>query len=437
VRVVKQLDDDTIINSGDILVLQETPIHLPPVSGIIISQTASMLSHINLLARSWGVPNAFIYNATETFKKYDGKWVNLETKPDGYDIRLASAAQVEECEQRQAARRKMMTPQADTSVTRLASLRQQRRRDAAAYGAKSANLGEVKYARLLGITVPDGFTIPFFYYDQFLRENRLDARLDAMLSDRNFMRDAAYRRKRLAEFREAVQKGKVNAELQREVVRRMETDFAGKGLFVRSSANTEDLLNFSGAGLHSTVPNVRDGVALVEAIKTVWASLWNYEAFEVREHAGIEQSKSKMAVLIQEGINADSAGVLVTTDPFNRENAGAVYINAKRGLGIRVVEGKRISEQILFNPRTSAMQVLTRSAEDSLLTFNEQGGLREAPLVGTRIVLTDELVRRLAVAGLAVKQVFGNREQDIEWVIRDGKIYIVQSRPYVLNPAGT
>lgn len=437
INVVDELDENTVINSGDILVLKSTPIHLPPVSGIVVTQSASMLSHINILARSWGVPNAFIYNATEVFKKYDGQWVNFETKLDGYEIKPASASQVEECERRQALRRKMMTPQADTGVKRLASLRHQRSRDAKAYGAKSANLGELKYARLLGITVPDGFSIPFFYYDQFMRENRLDESLRQMLADRNFAHDAAYRRRQLAKFREAVQKGEVNAELRRELVRRMETEFSGKGLFVRSSANTEDLLNFSGAGLHSTVPNVRERAPLVEAVKTVWASLWNYEAFEVREHAGIDQSKVKMAVLIQEGINADSAGVLVTTDPFNQENAGAIYINAKRGLGIRVVEGQRISEQIIFNPSTSAMQVLTRSAEDSLLTFDEQGGLREVPVVGTRIVLTDELVRRLAQAGLAVKRVFGNREQDIEWVIRDGRIYIVQSRPYVLNSAGS
>src|SRR4029078_539665 len=114
-------------------------------------------------------------------------------------------------------------------------------------------------------------------------------------------------------------------------------EYAGKGLFVRSSSNSEDLPNFSGAGLYTTVPNVREADQLIEAIKTVWASLWNFEAYEARERAVIHHSKSFMAVPIQEGINSESSGVMITTDPFDKDNRGAIYISAKRGLGIKVV----------------------------------------------------------------------------------------------------
>ena len=58
----------------------------------------------------------------------------------------------------------------------------------------------------------------------------------------------------------------------------------------------------------------------MEALKTVWASLWNFEAYEARERAGIDHAKVYMAVLIQEGINADSAGVMITADPYNPES---------------------------------------------------------------------------------------------------------------------
>jgi phosphoenolpyruvate synthase/pyruvate phosphate dikinase len=138
-----------------------------------------------------------------------------------------------------------------------------------------------------------------------------------------------------------------------------------------------------------------------------------------------------MAVLLQEGINSESSGVLITTDPFDKENRGTIYISAKRGLGIKVVEGKKIAEQILFRPRTNAVQVLTRSAEDSLLTFDEQGGVREIPITGDRAVLTDEVVRRLVRAANEIKRIFANREQDIEWAYMRDQIYIVQSRPYI------
>jgi phosphoenolpyruvate synthase/pyruvate phosphate dikinase len=219
--------------------------------------------------------------------------------------------------------------------------------------------------------------------------------------------------------------------LSAEILRRVHAEFAGKGLFVRSSSNSEDLPNFSGAGLYTTVPNVKGDEQLIEAIKTVWASLWNFEAYEARERHLVDHSKVYMGVLIQEGINSESSGVMITTDPYDRENRESIYISAKRGLGIKVVEGQKIAEQILYRTRGDSVQVLTRSAEDSLLTFDEKGGVKEIPISGERAVLTDEVIRRLVRAANNIKRVFGGREQDIEWAYMKGQIYIVQSRPYI------
>jgi phosphoenolpyruvate synthase/pyruvate phosphate dikinase len=207
--------------------------------------------------------------------------------------------------------------------------------------------------------------------------------------------------------------------------------FGGKGVFVRSSTNSEDLPNFSGAGLYTSVPNVKDEKALLEAVKTVWASLWNYEAYEARESFGINHSAVYPAILIQEGMNADAAGVLITTNPFNKELRNEVYLNAKRGLGIRVVEGHRVPEQLIFNPRSGVVRVLTRSDDDTMLKFDEKGGVREIKIETQRAVLTDSTVRRLSLAALQIKKVFGGRDQDIEWLSIGDQIYIVQSRPYV------
>ncbi|HYE15343.1 MAG TPA: PEP/pyruvate-binding domain-containing protein, partial [Pyrinomonadaceae bacterium] len=225
--------------------------------------------------------------------------------------------------------------------------------------------------------------------------------------------------------------GRMSDSLREAVLRKVRAEYAGKGLFVRSSSNVEDLPNFSGAGIYDTVPNVKGEEKLVEAIKTVWASLWNFQAYEARERAGVDHTLAYMGVLIQEGVNADSAGVMITADPFDPENRGAIYISAKRGLGIKVVEGKRIPEQVIFLPRANSVKVLTRSEEESLLTFDEAGGVREVPISGERAVLTDEMVRRLARTASLIKNVFRGREQDIEWIYMRGQIYIVQSRPYV------
>ncbi|MFN2497538.1 MAG: PEP/pyruvate-binding domain-containing protein [Pyrinomonadaceae bacterium] len=431
IHVIRKLDEHVEIGFNEILVLDEVPLQLPPVAGVITSQPSTPLSHINLLAKGWGIPNAYIKNAHELLKQYDGWWVTFETRRDNYSIKRADIDQLREYQKRLAQRLDVVKPKFDLSELRLLALSQQRARSSLAFGGKSANLGELIGASVQGIQVPNGFTVPFYYYDQFLKANKLDDTIYALLNDQKFIHDPAYRRQRLTELRQRIEQGKFDEKLRAQVVRRARLEFAGKGLFVRSSSNSEDLPNFSGAGLYTTVPNVKGDQQLVDAIRTVWASLWNFEAYEARERMAVDHSKIFMAVLIQEGINSESSGVMITTDPFNKENRGAVYISAKRGLGIKVVEGKKVAEQVIFQPRANAIQVLTRSDEDSLLTFDPQGGIKEISIIGERIVLTDAVVRRLVNAATAIKRVFGSRDQDIEWAYLNGQIYIVQSRPFI------
>jgi hypothetical protein len=432
IHVIPKLDEHVEIGFNEILVLDEVPVQLPPVAGVITSHPSTPLSHINLLAKGWGIPNAYIKNAQTLLKQYDGWWVAFETKRDGYTIKRADVDQLREYQRRLAQRLDVMKPRFNLSEQRLLSLAQQRSPAAIAFGGKSANLGEVMNAHLPGIVVPNGFTIPFYYYHAFLQANKLDDEIFALLNNQKFVHDPAYRREQLASLREHIKQGKFDEALRAQLSRRVHREFPGKGLFVRSSSNSEDLPNFSGAGLYTTVPNVRDDQQLIDAVKTVWASLWNSEAYEARERAVIDHSKIFMAVLIQEGINSESSGVMITTDPFDKDNKGAIYISAKRGLGIKVVEGKKLAEQIIFRERANAVQVLTRSDEDSLLTFDEHGGVKEVAITGARVVLTDEVIRRLVAAATAIKRVFGGtRDQDIEWAYLKGQIYIVQSRPFI------
>ena len=431
IHVIPKLDDHVEIGFNEILVLDEVPLQLPPVAGLITSHPSTPLSHINLLAKGWGIPNAYVKNALTLLKQYDGWWVEFDAKRDGYTIKRADLNQLHEYQRRLSERVNVMKPRFNLAETRLLGLAQQRAPQAIAYGGKSANLGEVLNAHLPGIVVPNGFTIPFYYYDDFLKANKLDDAIYALLADKKFVHDPAYRREQLVALRAKIQAARFDDALRAQILRRVHREFPGKGLFVRSSSNSEDLPNFSGAGLYTTVPNVKSDEGLVDAIKTVWSSCWNFEAYEARERANVDHSKIFMAVLIQEGINSESSGVMITADPFDKDNKGAIYISAKRGLGIKVVEGKKVAEQIIFRERGNAVQVLTRSDEDSLLTFDEKGGVKEIAITGERVVLTDDVIRRLVSAAAAIKRVFGSRDQDIEWAYMKGQIYIVQSRPFI------
>lgn len=430
-HIIAHWDENTDVQPGDIVVINEVPVDLPPVSGLITTRPASPLSHISLRARSWGIPYAFIARAIQATSRYEGQTIVFETRSDQYLIGHPSPEELARHEAQNNRRKALMMPRMDLSVEAIAGLSEQRATSVTAYGAKSANLGEVRHAHLPDIQVPDGFTIPFYRYVQFTRQNGLDGRIAVLRRDPDFARSPTVRRRRLADLRALFQSGQIAEELQREILQRAHAQFPGQGLFVRSSTNSEDLPNFNGAGLYTTVPNARSDEQILDAVKTVWASVWNAEAYEAREQAGIDHQKVAMAVLIQQGVNADSAGVLITADPFDPQNKGAVYVSAKRGLGIKVVEGKKIPEQLIYHPETNAVRILTRSAEDSLLTFDTHGGVREVALSNRRAVLTDEVVHRLAHAAGQIRRLFGGKPQDVEWAVQGSHIFIVQARPFL------
>ncbi len=437
-RVIDKVTDDTILDRNEIVIFRESPITLTPVSGVITTNFSTPLAHVNLLAAGWGIPNAYVKNADEIFKALVGKFVYFEAREDGFVLRAAELKETAEAGRKLAERSNLLTPEADLEFQQLTELKDQRMKHAQRFGAKAANLGEVMHAanlgKLPGVIVPPGFSVPFSFYEQFLQDNKLTEKIVTLLGNDRFNHDPAYRKQQLAELRQSIQAGKHNSTFQQRLRAKVRATFGSlekKGVFARSSTNSEDLPNFSGAGLYTSVPNVKSEAALDEAIKTVWASLWNYEAYEARESAGINHSAVYPSVLIQEGINADAAGVMITTNPFDAEDKGAIYLNAKRGLGIRVVEGKRVAEQIIYQPRSSAIKVLTRSDDDTMLKFDAQGGVREIKIETNRAVLTNDLIQRLARAAAKIKRTFNGRDQDIEWLTVGKQIYIVQSRPYV------
>ncbi len=427
IHIIDKLDDTVEIGSNEILVLKELPITLPQVRGIIVAQPSTPLSHVNILAKGWGVPNVYIKDADKLLKEYDTFWVSLDANLTKYDINRADIEELKE----NPSPDETAAP-SDLTVSRLTSIREMRMKDSIIYGSKSANLGEMMNAKIRDINVPEGFTVPFFWYDKFMKDNGFDKIIDELMDNNDFVHNPRIRRQKLEEFRAQFQNGKFDDVLKAEIIQKWKTELQGKGVFVRSSSNAEDLPNFSGAGLYKSVANVKTDEKLIEAVKTVWASLWNFEAYESRVRNYVNQDTVYMSALIQVGVDMDSGGVMFTKDPFDPENKGAVYISAVWGHNESVTSNRFVPEQLLFNPKSNAIQVLTLSQQETVLKFGANGDLIETEEGATRRVLNDKLVRELVKTAKSIKRVFGGKkEQDIEWGIMDGKIYIVQARPYI------
>jgi hypothetical protein len=431
VHVIEKLDDTVEIGDNEILILRELPLNLPQVRGIIVAKPSTPLSHVNILAKGWGIPNVYIKDADKLFKEYDTWWVELKATLTGYEMKRIVDYEPGEAPEVPHSPDMEEAP-ADLKVTKIADLREMRKKDSIAYGGKAANLGEMINAKIPNTIVPDGFGIPYHFYHKFMENHGLNKKMFVYTYDDDFVHNPRHRRQKLEEFRAEIQNAEMSEELKAEIIKRWKNDLGGKPVFVRSSSNAEDMPNFSGAGLYTTVANVKEEEKIIEAVKTVWASLWNFDAYEARVRNYVDQLSVQMGVLIQVGVNMDSGGVLITKDPFDPENKGAIYISAVWGHNEPVTGNKFLPEQILFNPKSNAIQVLTLSQQDTVLKFGADGDLIESDEKPPRRVLTDANVRGLVQIANRIKRLFGGKkEQDIEWGIMDGKIYLLQSRPYI------
>lgn len=461
--------EDLLFDRDEIVILPEPLTDITKVAGIVSETLSTPLAHVNLRAAAWDIPNVGLKNAAKTYAALDGRMVRFEAGATSATLRAATEKEIAEAKKASATSRShaVVVPAADLARTELGSLDGLRARDVTAYGAKAANLGEIVSAKLPGVAVPAGFGIPIAHYASHLARAGLDARVHAMLADPEFRKSPERRKAELEKLRAAIRDAPLDPTFVRSLedalgrLAKQDRDGRGgrdggteagassvvgtvdasapelPGVFVRSSTNAEDLPGFSGAGLYDTVPNVRGSEAIGRAVKQVWASVWNLAAYEERELYGIDHEHVYGAVLVQIGVDATAAGVLVTAHPTDPTDTRTFTLNAKSGLGIRVVDGKKVPEIVLFNTYNRGLRVVSRSDEDTRLVFRADGGVQEVPNREKGApVLTDKRVARIADAAAKVRALFPkDRPLDIEWVLRGEEVFIVQSRPFMGGPA--
>jgi pyruvate,water dikinase len=202
-------------------------------------------------------------------------------------------------------------------------------------------------------------------------------------------------------------------------------------LAVRSSATTEDSQDASFAGLQDTYLWVKGAEAMIENVRSCWASLYSLPSISYRRKHGIPESEVSIAVVVQKMVNARTAGVMFTRSPVTGDRS-VVTIEATWGLGSALVSGEVTPDRFVISKITS--ELMTTEISDKHLQHvpAEGGGVevqetpedrrRAASITAKELIALKEIARH-------VERHYG-RSQDIEWAIdNNGEIFLLQSRP--------
>lgn len=289
-------------------------------------------------------------------------------------------------------------------------------------GGKGANLGEMISA---GLPVPGGFVVT------------ADAYLEAI--------DAADVRSRLLDLHaeaataDTVRIGELSAEatallleldlpsgLVDEILAAYR-DMPGDGyVAVRSSATAEDTADTSFAGMNETFTNISGGDDVLDAVRRCWASLFGARVIAYRAERQLPDEPA-IAVVIQQMVHSDRAGVMFTVDPSERHQ---LVIEAAFGLGEVVVSGRVEPDtyRVMRRPLAireerighKAVEIVHGSTGDVIQDVDEDRAWSR--------VLADTDILGVAAIGLQIEEHYGT-PQDIEWAFVGSELFIVQSRP--------
>jgi pyruvate,water dikinase len=315
-------------------------------------------------------------------------------------------------------------------------------RDVPETGGKNASLGEmIRELKDLGVAVPGGFATTATAYRDFVAQNGLADKINAVLSDLD-VDDV----EKLAETGAAIRGWITDTPLQPRLAEELATAFEAMSdgqdiaVAVRSSATAEDLPEASFAGQQETFLNVRGIDDVVARVHEVFASLFNDRAIAYRVHQGFDHSEVALSAGIQHMVRSDigASGVMFTLDT-DTGFPDVVFITSAWGLGETVVQGAvNPDEYYVFKPSLEAgNQAIVRrtlGTKAIKMTYGDDGAGTVTVDVPDedreRHSLSDEDVHELARQAVTIEKHYG-RPMDIEWGKdgNTGELFILQARP--------
>lgn len=296
-------------------------------------------------------------------------------------------------------------------------------------GGKGANLSELVRA---GFPVPPGFIVCAPAFSAAIEGGGLRSQIDAIVAHTAYDQGES-----LAQASGAIKKLVRSLTLLPDLEAEIRAAYRelGQGqpvpVAVRSSATAEDLSDASFAGQQETFLFVMGEEDLLYHIKECWASLYNSRALFYRHRRGFSEDEVSMAVVVQQMVDADKAGVLFTANPITKDQSSMV-IEASWGLGEAVVSGLVTPDNYMVDKGSGEIRYQVISIKKKMIVRREghKGTIEKDVALEKRVaqVLDQGEIQALAELGRKLEAYMGF-PQDIEWAIKGDRAYLLQSRP--------
>lgn len=303
--------------------------------------------------------------------------------------------------------------------------------DPAQMGGKGASLARLVRA---GVAVPEGFCVTTDAYTRFIEQSKLRRSvLDAAAQADPEVPATLHRA--AEQIADHVRASAIPDDMAADILRAYrDLGDSPPAVAVRSSATAEDLPEHSFAGQQETFLNIQGEDALLEAVRDCWASLWTARAIGYRSRVGIPSEQVSLAVVVQELVFAEAAGVVFTADPISGTR-DRITINATWGLGEAVVSGAVTSDTLVVDRETGQL-VQRHTGDKTVMTVRGANGTHEESVpehLRDRQVLDDDEATELARTCVRIEELY-DAPMDIEWARHEGQVSILQARPITTGP---